>query len=151
MPYIRRGGSTSISVGGSQATNLIIGAGDSTTSLGAITTPYYTGVLSFATLDMSIAQMHSAAGVTNYFDGLRWIQIQDSGGTWRNACPVFDQFIMLTAGERINGQITIKGQTDIKAYLKPSTVYNVRWYLHNAQNDFLYPEGVMVKLNLYFN
>jgi len=121
-------------------------------SLSPITTPAYEGNVIRAILILSIKQIAETSGAgTNWTNGAQYIQLEDSGSTWRNAILIPSVNLICGASQIIGGEFNYMGNEDLTSYIAPSTSYNIRWASAVSTRDSINIHAPQPILRLYFD
>lgn len=120
-------------------------------TLSSVTTPAYTGTLMQANLILSIKQIAETSGAgTNWTNGNQYIQLEDSGSTWRNAILIPSVNLICAADQIVGGEFNYMGNIDLKSYISPSTTYAIRWASALSTRDSINVHSPQPILRLYF-
>lgn len=119
-------------------------------SLSTITMPSYIGNLQQAFLDVYVQQVRDTSGAQNNISGAQYVQLRDSGLTYRNAILIPSGVLDVAANGRESGIFQFMGATDLSSYIAAGGVYLCRWNNAKSTGDDLQLLGTYLRMRLYF-
>lgn len=93
-----------------------------------------------------IENTHAGA---NALEGAQHIQVQASGGTWRDAISLADNLFTFTEAAREGGDVLI-GDHDIAVEVDENGAYSFQW-VANADEEFIQLNDVQVGLRIFYS
>ena len=139
-----------VSTGSKGNLDAYVSGGYTSQSINLIAIPSYIPAPDYAYLDVIIQWINDTSGAANYFVPDSKIQLNDSGGTPRDAGNISNTACYIEANATAHTYYVIPGTTNIAGYITPGASQMVIIY-GKSHGDSLNLRGCSGRLRLYFN